>query len=609
MAPVTQSRIWPEADLRTVRAAGTALVVVLDPDGLIPTRLLNPIGEVRRAESDWDLWRVFEAEGRGRSTSGDRLVMHVVASNLREASDLPYPIEQEATVARIRWPFGPRWLTVWRDLDEPQNATLVGLLSERPKPSVADVVARLFGVLLPQTDPAAELEAVVRLWTRHAVPASLWPDVRTLLRGDLGRAAASDPPATDILQAGWDDWMTRGSASPSAPFFATAPGAALTLLDRGVLHAAERVAVGLPEWTAAGSLDVAPATLIEGLLMRRPDPWPPLDFEGWVQLGAWWGDVRASMAAGAPLIPDLVARCWSVWAEIDTEFAPWLKANLGPLMARSRRRPATVDKIAPFLARRLRSGTERVALIVMDGMGFAQWSLIQRACGLTVLDAGGSAAMIPTLTSFSRQAIFAGTTPLGFADSVMTTAREHERWRSFWTTEGLVERDVRYENLPGATRDQIPTLGSERVIGLAVLAVDEMMHGAELLGDVQVAASIRAWALHGFMRTLVERATAAGFEVWVTADHGNLEALPTGKVNEGLLVEHAGRRARSYPNSIARDAAKADGIAWDPPGLPETAPSFLFAPGRTGYISRSAQVIHGSLSLDEVIVPFVRVGS
>jgi hypothetical protein len=363
----------------------------------------------------------------------------------------------------------------------------------------------------------------------------------------------------------------------------------------------------LPEWTTVGARDVAPVTAIKGLLARRPDPWPPVSFEDWVRHAAWWGEVRAAMAVGAPLDRSLVHQCWSLWAEIDREFSPWIMANLGPLMASSRPRPATVDKIAPFLARRLRSGSDRIALVVMDGMGFAQWSLVRSGCSLTVLDAGGSAAMIPTLTSFSRQAIFAGTTPLGFADSVMTTARERDRWRAFWENEGLASREIRYENLAGATTDHVPTFGLERAIGLAVLAVDEMMHGAELLGDVQVAANIRAWALHGFMRALVERATAAGFEVWVTADHGNLESLPSGKVNEGLLVEHAGRRARSYPNATARDAAKADGIVWDPPGLPPTAPAFLFASGRTAYISGSAQVVHGAFSLDEAIVPFVRV--
>jgi hypothetical protein len=610
MAPAKHSQsLWPEAELRAVRAAGTALVVVLDPDGLIPTTILNGLGDLRRVESDWDLWQVYEADARRRSTSGDRLVIHVVTPDFREATDLPFVIAQAATVARLRWPFDVRWLPVWRDLDEHQAARLVGLLSESSNSSAADVIARLFGILLPQPDPASELDAVVRLRTRHSVPAALWPDVRALLQGDLACAAAADPPTTDVLQAAWSDWMRRGAASPAARIFLAAPAAALTLLDGGILLPAARIAVGLPDWTAAGANDVAPTALINSLLARRPDPWPPVVFEDWVRLAAWWGEVRGTMAAGAPLEPVLLTRCWSVWAEIDREFGPWIMANLGPLLASSRRRPATVDKIAPFLARRLRSGTERIALVVMDGMGFAHWSLVREACGLTVLDAGASAAMIPTLTSFSRQAIFAGTSPLGFADSILTTARERDRWRLFWTGEGLSARDVRYENLAGATRDQIPTFGSERVVGLAVLAVDEMMHGAELLGDAQVAANIETWALHGFMRTLVERATAAGFEVWVTADHGNLESLPSGKVYEGLLVDHAGRRARSYPNATARDAAKADGIVWDPPAMPDTAPSFLFAPGRTAYISGLVQVVHGGLSLDEVMVPFVRVGS
>jgi hypothetical protein len=610
MASQTGARIpWPEVDLRAIRAAGTALVVVLDPDGLIPTSLLEAVGEARRIESSWDLWSVYEAEGRRRSTRGHRLIIHVVAPDFREASDLPFVIERGATAARIRWPFDRLWLPVWRGLDENQAASLVGFLSDSSSPSVADVTAFLFGVLLPQADPAAELDTVIRLRTRCSVPAALWPGIRALLKGDLALAASADPPEIGTLQAAWKDWLTRGTDSPSARVFLDASGSVLALLEDGVLQAVERVAVGLPEWTAAGTRNVAPTAIIDGMLARRPEPWPPRAFEDWVRLASWWGDIRGTMAAGAPLAADLVERSWSAWGKIDREFGPWIKANLGPLLASSRQRPATVDKIAPFLARRLRSSTKRIALIVMDGMGFAQWSLVREACGLTVLDAGGCAAMIPTLTSFSRQAIFAGTPPLGFADSVMTTARERERWCSFWRGEGLPDDEVRYENLVGATSDEIPAFDGERILGLAVLAVDEMMHGASLLGDAQVAATIEEWAGHGFMQSLVKRATAAGFEVWVTADHGNLESLPSGRVYEGLLVDHAGRRARSYANPTARDAARAEGIVWDPPALPPNAPSFLFAPDRTAYISGGVQVVHGGLSIDEVIVPFVRVAS
>jgi hypothetical protein len=77
---------------------------------------------------------------------------------------------------------------------------------------------------------------------------------------------------------------------------------------------------------------------------------------------------------------------------------------------------------------------------------------------------------------------------------------------------------------------------------------------------------------------------------------------------EGPLVDQAGTRVRLYDNTVLRDTARAEGIAWDPPGLPEgKAP--LFAPGKTGYHSGGPRVTHGGLSVDEVIVPFVRVTS
>ncbi len=45
----------------------------------------------------------------------------------------------------------------------------------------------------------------------------------------------------------------------------------------------------------------------------------------------------------------------------------------------------------------------------------------------------------------------------------------------------------------------------------------------------------------------------------------------------------------------------------DPPGYPEGVCYPRFAPGRTGYSSGDRRVSHGGASIDEVIVPFVRV--
>jgi len=598
---------WPDDDLRDARSSTAVAVVVLDPERLLTTGVLDDIGDVRLVQSSWDLWQVFERDVRERSTVRERIVLHVVASNLRTASDLPIAIAQAAHVGTIRWPFAPTWLEVWRALGDEQAARLVAWLLESQRGGASDVISYLFGVLLPQPDVGAEFEAVVRLRTAHSLPEPLWQEVRPLLHGHLAQAVAKEPPDAGTLQAEWSGWMENGANSSAAAVFGSAPGAVLALLNRGLLQPARRSARDVPDWTAPGAIDTPAEEAIETQLAQRPNALPAT-LEAWVKIAEWWGEVRATMASSAPLPPELVERCWTEWSAIDRKFVPWIQANHGDLMARSQSRPATVDKIAPFLARRMRAGIKRVLLVVMDGMAFAQWSIVRHACRLSVLDGGGTVAMLPTLTSFSRQAIFAGTAPIGFADTVMTTSHERDRWRAFWTGEGLAPHEVRYENIAGAIASQVPSFGRERAFGLAVLAIDAMMHGAELLGDAQLAASIHAWSVHGFMRTLVQEATSAGFEVWVTADHGNLESIPAGKVSEGLLVEHAGRRARSYSSPSARDAARAEGIAWDPPGLPENAPSFLFASGRRGWISRSAQVIHGSLSIDEVIVPFVRVG-
>lgn len=119
---------------------------------------------------------------------------------------------------------------------------------------------------------------------------------------------------------------------------------------------------------------------------------------------------------------------------------------------------------------------------------------------------------------------------------------------------------------------------------------------------------MNAWADTGYLCDLVERATDAGFQVWITSDHGNLECRPAGRIDEGVVVEASGKRLRRYPNHVLRDASAAEGIIWDDiPGLPAEVEPLLIAPGRLGFMSQKLAVSHGGLSLDEVVVPLARV--
>ena len=192
--------------------------------------------------------------------------------------------------------------------------------------------------------------------------------------------------------------------------------------------------------------------------------------------------------------------------------------------------------------------------------------------------------MIPTLTSVSRQAIFAGELPRDFAQHIRTTYAEERLWRRFWTDRGVADRDISYTKTLGDDAEAIQELHGS-VVAVVVNAVDDILHGSDVLGDRQVAVGVDLWARTGFLTKLVGVATRAGYETWITSDHGNLPTLPGRVPQEGQTVEKAGIRVRIYRNPTLRQQAAEYGEIWDRPGLPTEGAGYypLFAPGRSGY--------------------------
>lgn len=559
---------------------------------------------------DWfEIRRSYEQQGRRRPAGAPKLVILVHSASHRDPRDLPYDIEQASEVVRVRVPVPPEYRQFVVDLPDDLSARAVRVIRGQSRDPIGAVVAELWGVVLPgDADPTRELEVLVRLRSDPTVPPSVWTLLEGRFRTPLGRSLSREPADPSPLQLAWENFLDRGSESSWAETLGGVGPRLGSLFHAGLLQPARRRAHSLPDWTTLGSTEATARDRLAELLPSRPEPWPPLDVGDWVRQAEWWAEVRATLAEAGASALDLASDVWQIWEELDRAFGSWLQREFGPLMVRSAAMPLTVDKIAAFLARRLRAGeAERVLLVVVDGMGLPQLATIRRAVGLRTVTSGASFAMVPTLTPVSRQAVFAGRLPLSFPETLRTTDAEEARWKAFWEEEGVDVSGVRYIRTAGVTSANVPPLEKVPVIGLVVQAVDEMLHGAHVLGDAQAAAAIQTWATHGFLRTLVEQAEEQDYEVWLTSDHGNIEALPLGKVQEGLAVESAGSRVRWYPNPALRDGARADGTVWDPPGLPEGVCYPLFAPGRGGYFSGEVRVTHGGFSLDEAIVPFTRV--
>ena len=144
------------------------------------------------------------------------------------------------------------------------------------------------------------------------------------------------------------------------------------------------------------------------------------------------------------------------------------------------------------------------------------------------------------------------------------------------------------------------------VVGIIVNKVDEIMHG-EKQGTAGMHDAIRLWSDDAI--SLIDRLFDEGFDVFMTADHGNIAANGIGTPSDGVLVEVAGKRARIYDNPNFRAEAHSDypeSIEWPSIGLPQDR-HVLLPKGLRAFTAENKHVVsHGGISLEEIIVPFVR---
>jgi hypothetical protein len=585
-------------------------VVLLDPEEIVQPVDLAHLGKPELIDSPWGLRRAFELFGRGRGADHPKLLLLVHAPDLVEEHRVPFDLATACTVIRLRVPAPPLFRQLVRDLPDELADRAVAILS-RPGSGLEELLNGLWGISLrhDKGDPVRELDVLIRLRTDPSVPASIWPLLLPEIDSPQLRGLAREPLDPQPLQWAWEEWLRNGSRSAADGLFRKVGARISALLHSGLLRSAPRIAPDLPDWVTTGTVDAPAAEIAAQLLLNPPLERVPRDAAEWIQVAEWWGRLRAALAA-SPEAPATVRReAWSRWLELDSQFGPWLRSNFGDLTFRTTPLPLTVDKIAAHLAKRWREQGTKVLLVVLDGMGFAQWASLRESSGLKIDEAGASFAMIPTLTPVSRQAIFAGVLPRQFPESLRKTTWDARRWEAFWSAEGVSVSAIRYTRVGGSSLRDLPAFDQVEVMGMVVSAIDEFLHGAHVLGDVQVTAGVKAWGRQGYLHALVAQASQSGFEVWITADHGNLETDPLGRAHEGLRVESAGVRVRWYSTAQLRDTRKVDGIMWDPPGLPPGACYPLFAPGRGGYFSGDSRVTHGGLSIDEVIVPFVRVSA
>lgn len=581
-------------------------LILIDPAFLVSLPELAEVthGGPAVEVHDWfSLRQAWERHGRRPNDSG-RVVLLVRDPDVAADVDVPFDIAIASCVRRIRLPVpaGLRDALLVLD-DDCADAAVNAIKAATASPAQA-LLAAAAG-LVPGPIVGRETEFVVALRLVSSGPP---PPIRSLAQeifvDPLATALVADPPAFAPVQDVWASWLAEGERSPWHRHIEVARAELTDLFLAGQLVPAATSAESIPAWAMVGVAQPSVLTKIEALLEAPP----PLanDLDDWIRTAQWWGEVRSALAQLTPSVDELEQRAWDWWQLTDQRFLGWLRRCYGRELTRAWTSwPRSLDKVQPFLAKR-RSESAKTLLVVLDGMGFTQWTRLRELVQPTIREAGGVLAMLPTLTEVSRQAIAAASIPSQFADSIRTTSKEPQRWAAAWDGSGARPAWIRIDGAHSAELNIVP-FGYADVIGIVLSITDELMHANDLLGDVGLHAGLEGWARAGVLDALLRAAADHGYETWLTADHGNLAVAKTREVREGEFVERAGTRTRRYGSKTLRNASAVDGIAWDDlPGYPPAeAERLLFAPGRTGW--GPARLSHGGLSLDEVIVPLVRV--
>ena len=172
------------------------------------------------------------------------------------------------------------------------------------------------------------------------------------------------------------------------------------------------------------------------------------------------------------------------------------------------------------------------------------------------------------------------------------------------------------KSLPKPLRKQrevlyLPVAGHSAVLGTAGSGKTTLaLYRAAYLSAADMHNQVCQWAKQPYLNTLLDLLLDRGFRVYLTSDHGNLEAEGCGRPSEGAVADLRGERVRIYPDAALRGKVKErfpDALEWGTVGLPEDYLALL-APARRAFVQEKQRAVsHGGVSVEELIVPLIQI--
>lgn len=287
-------------------------------------------------------------------------------------------------------------------------------------------------------------------------------------------------------------------------------------------------------------------------------------------------------------------------SEINKLFQNFVLKSFGTLSSK-------IDRDTPVLVSRameyMHGKSEKFAIIVMDGMSEFDWSIISQSFAGVQFEQEAAFAMIPSTTSISRQCLLSNKFP---SQLIAPWVQNKEKAEFTECAKSLGYADSQIGYARGYDTDFSSSVRCGAVI---INDVDDMVH-AQPQGRLGMYNDISVLSEESKLRHLTDCLLSKGFDVYITADHGNTLCNGIGRfVGAGVDVETKSHRMVVLKNFAdkAKMADKFGLIEYPKYYLPKEY-DYLICNTDTSLDNLGEQVMtHGGMTIDEVVVPFIKI--
>ena len=287
-------------------------------------------------------------------------------------------------------------------------------------------------------------------------------------------------------------------------------------------------------------------------------------------------------------------------SEVNRAFRDYALKEFGKLFTEmNKETPVLVSRAMEYM----HDHSDKFVVIVMDGMSEFDWSIIAKSFHEIPYEQSAAFAMIPSTTSISRQCLLSNKTP-GQLMEPWKQSKEKQEFVACAKSMGYTDNQIGYE------RGYEAQFGSFVKCGAVIINdVDDMVH-AQHQGRLGMLNDIGVLSDQHKLADMTKRFLAEGFDVYITADHGNTPCTGLGKLmGTGVETETKSRRMLVLQNFADKTGLMQKyGMIEYPKYYLNKDFDYLICDVGDSFDTKGEEVMtHGGISIDEVIVPFIKI--